>query len=84
LVAQQIECCLLNLNLKKYPTEKETERVQSLREEFWQTVQGILAKDLIFIDESGVNLSLVRLFARALKENEHEVNALVNEEKTSP
>lgn len=41
--------------------------MQSLRVEFWQLVQGILAKDLIFIDESGVNLSLVRLFARAPK-----------------
>lgn len=30
-------------------------------------MQGILAKDLIFIDESGINLSLVRLFARAPK-----------------
>ncbi|MEH2467227.1 transposase [Nostoc sp.] len=35
--------------------------------EFWQLVQGILAENLIFIDESGVNLSLVRLFARAPK-----------------
>lgn len=26
---------------------------------------GILAKDLIFIDESGVNLTLTRLFARS-------------------
>jgi transposase len=30
-------------------------------------LQGILAKNLIFIDESGVNLSLTRLFARAPK-----------------
>jgi len=28
-------------------------------------VEGILAQDLIFIDESGVNLSSVRLFARS-------------------
>ncbi|MBG1270064.1 transposase [Nostoc sp. WHI] len=34
---------------------------------FWKTVQGILAENLIFIDESGINLSLVRLFARAPK-----------------
>ena len=38
-----------------------------LRQEFWQTVQGIRAENLIFIDESGVNLSLTRLFARADK-----------------
>jgi transposase len=30
-------------------------------------VQGILAKDLIFIDESGVNLALTRLHARSDK-----------------
>lgn len=30
-------------------------------------LQGVLPKDLIFIDESGVNLSLVRMFARAPK-----------------
>lgn len=30
-------------------------------------MQGVLAKDLIFIDESGVNLALTRLFARAPK-----------------
>lgn len=41
--------------------------MQQQRVEFWQLVQGILAKDLIFIDESGVNLSLVRLFARSPK-----------------
>lgn len=35
--------------------------------EFWKKVQGILAENLIFIDESGINLSLVRLFARAPK-----------------
>ena len=39
--------------------------MQQQRVEFWQLVQGILAQDLIFIDESGVNLSLVRLFARS-------------------
>ena len=30
-------------------------------------MQGILAENLIFLDESGVNLSLTRLFARAAK-----------------
>lgn len=39
--------------------------MQRLRLEFWQQVSGFLAKDLIFIDESGVNLALTRLFARS-------------------
>ena len=47
--------------------EKETERVQSLRVQFWLQLQGIPAEKLIFIDEAGVNLSLIRQFARAPK-----------------
>lgn len=39
--------------------------MQQQRVEFWQLIGGILAKDLIFIDESGVNLALTRLFARS-------------------
>lgn len=35
--------------------------------QFWQLVQRILAKDLIFIDKSGVNLAMIRLRARAPK-----------------
>jgi len=41
--------------------------VQQQRVEFWQLIQGILAKDLIFIDESGINLALTRLCARSPK-----------------
>lgn len=41
--------------------------MQQERFEFWQLVRGILAKDLIFIDESGVNLALTRLYARSPK-----------------
>ncbi len=41
--------------------------MQQQRNEFWQLMQGVLAKDLIFIDESGVNVALTRLFARSPK-----------------
>jgi transposase len=41
--------------------------VQTERVEFWQRVQAFLAQDLIFIDESGVDLALTRLRARAPK-----------------
>lgn len=41
--------------------------MQQQRLEFWHLMQGVLAKDLIFIDESGVNLALTRLFARSPK-----------------
>lgn len=47
--------------------EKETERVQLLRLEFWLKLQAISPENLIFIDEAGVNLSLIRQFARAPK-----------------
>ena len=35
--------------------------------EFWQQVGAFLAQDLIFIDETGVDLTLTRLRARAPK-----------------
>ena len=41
--------------------------MQRKRAEYWQLIQGILAKDMIFIDESGINLAMTRLFARAPK-----------------
>lgn len=41
--------------------------MQQQRVECWQLVRGILAKDLFFIDESGVNLAMVRLSARSTK-----------------
>lgn len=39
----------------------------NLRYEFWQKIREVCFKDLIFIDESGVNLAMVRLYARSLK-----------------
>ena len=41
--------------------------MQQQRFEFWQLIQGSQAKDLIFIDESGINLALTRLCARSPK-----------------
>ncbi|MDZ4871920.1 MAG: hypothetical protein CLLPBCKN_001308 [Chroococcidiopsis cubana SAG 39.79] len=56
------------VTVKNTTRHRKTERTSAKqRVEFWQLVQGILAKDLIFIDESGVNLSMVRLFARSPK-----------------
>ncbi|WP_157861315.1 IS630 family transposase [Rippkaea orientalis] len=47
--------------------EKDSEEVQLKRVEFWKKIRDIKVEDLIFIDESGVNLAMVRLYARALK-----------------
>ena len=53
----------LNYTKKKtlYAAEKRSERVQKARVEFWDKIRDIRAQDLIFIDESGVNLAMVRL-----------------------
>ncbi|MEM9153789.1 MAG: IS630 family transposase [Cyanobacteria bacterium P01_F01_bin.33] len=50
-----------------YPDVKASQRVQWARVEFWHRVRSLLAKDLIFIDESGVNLALMRVRARSTK-----------------
>jgi transposase len=47
--------------------EKEREEVLKKRLEFWKKVREIPAENLVFIDESGVNLGLDRLFARSKK-----------------
>jgi hypothetical protein len=41
--------------------------MQKLRLEFWEKIRDIRLEDLVFIDEAGVNLTMVRLYARALK-----------------
>lgn len=60
----------LNFTRKKkalHPSEKESERVQRLRKEYWDEVRDIRVADLVFIDESGINLGLIRLFAWAIR-----------------
>jgi hypothetical protein len=60
----------LNYTFKKktlYAAEKRSERVQKARVEFWDKIRDVRAQDLIFIDELGVNLAMVRLYRRALK-----------------
>jgi len=39
--------------------------VQKLRVEFWEKIRDIPIEDLVFLDEAGVNLALVRFYARA-------------------
>jgi transposase len=54
----------LNYIFKKkslYAAEKRSERVQKARVEFWEKIREVRAQDLIFIDESEVNLAMVRL-----------------------
>jgi transposase len=60
----------LELNRKKktiHANEAETERVQNLRREYWKTIGEVKLSDLVFIDETGVNLAMTRRYARAKK-----------------
>ncbi len=41
--------------------------MQNLRQQYWQSIRELRPEDLIFIDETGVNLAMVRLYARALE-----------------
>lgn len=50
-----------------HAAEKESERVLKKRVEYWEQLRDIKVEDLVFIDESGVNLAMVRLYARALR-----------------
>lgn len=60
----------LNYTFKKktvYAEEKYKEEVQKKRVEFWEKIRDIPDEDLIFIDESGVDLALIKTQARAIK-----------------
>ncbi|WP_156922830.1 IS630 family transposase [Crocosphaera subtropica] len=60
----------LNYSLKKktlYAPEKENVKVLKKRVEYWKVIRGIRVENLVFIDESGVNLAMLRLYARSLK-----------------
>ncbi len=49
--------------------KKKGERVQQLRFDYWKEIEGIEAKDLIFLDKSGCNLALTPMYARMWSES---------------
>ncbi|WP_085961803.1 IS630 family transposase [Crocosphaera chwakensis] len=60
----------LNYSVSKktlYAPEKDNEKVHQKRVKFWETIRDVKTNNLIFIDESGVNLAMLRLYARSLK-----------------
>lgn len=60
----------LELTKKKktlHANEAQSERVQTLRSQYWTTIGEIRLQDLVFIDETGVNLAMTRRYARAKK-----------------
>ncbi|MBW4679690.1 MAG: IS630 family transposase [Microcoleus vaginatus WJT46-NPBG5] len=58
----------LGLRRKKtlYASEQETPRILQMRHEFRRWLEGVDIRNLIFVDEAGVHLSLSRLYARAI------------------
>jgi hypothetical protein len=57
----------LNLTSKK-KAPHPSERLQGLRGEYCNEVREVRVEDLVFMDESGVNLGLIRLFAWAIRD----------------
>ena len=50
-----------------HASEAESERVQKLRKQYWTTIGEVKLSDLVFIDETGVNLAMTLGYARAIK-----------------
>lgn len=48
-------------------SERDTERVQRLRVEYWHTLGTVKLSDLVFGDEAGVNLAMSQRYARSLQ-----------------
>ncbi len=48
-----------------YASEQDTPRVQELRHGYRDWLDKIDVRNLVFVDEAGLNLSMSRLFARA-------------------
>jgi transposase len=60
----------LKLTRKKktfHACEAHTQRVQKLRVEYWTAIGEVKLEDLVFLDETGVNLAMARLYGRAAK-----------------
>jgi len=46
-------------------SERDTERVQQLRMQYWQVMGEVNLADLVFGDETGFNLAMTRRYARS-------------------
>jgi hypothetical protein len=62
----------LGINRKKtwYSSQATTERVQKLREEYWEKIKDIEPENLVFLDETGLILGL-NIALLALHVNTH-------------
>ena len=65
----------------RYATERDPEEVQRQRRVYQEKISALDAKDLIFLDETGVNIAMARPYARAPKGQRVHVSAPVNKGK---
>jgi len=50
-----------------HAAEQDTDRVKKLRQEYLENIRKFDLQDLVFIDESGVNIAMTKLYARSKK-----------------
>ena len=50
-----------------HATERNTERVQLLRVQYWHEIGEVKLENLVFVDETGSNLAMTRRYARSLR-----------------
>jgi hypothetical protein len=55
------------VSLSLYASEQDTPRITNLRYEFRHWLLSVDPGNLVFVDESGVNLGMARLLARAMR-----------------
>jgi transposase len=48
-----------------HAAEKHTVRIQQMRIDYWNIIKDVKPENLVFIDETGVNLAMIRAYARA-------------------
>jgi DDE superfamily endonuclease len=65
----------------RYATERDTEEAQEQRRVYQAKLSTLAAKDLVFVDETGVNTAMTRLYARAPKGARAYASAPVNKGK---
>ncbi len=63
LVLQKLELTRKKKTL--HATEKDTPRVQQARIDYWQAMRAIAPENLVLLDEAGLNLAMLRLYARS-------------------
>ena len=66
-IARMIKLLDITVKNNSVPFRQRHRPSPTPRCEFWEEIKEISFKELIFIDESGLNLAMVRLYARALK-----------------